>query len=189
MSSTTDPADASPPAWLRTPPLADAFRFARMAHEGPRSLDDTGIEHPLAVAELLHEAGYAEHVLIAALLHDTVEDSTTEIPELRRRFGDRVADLVDHLSEDPSLRDYGERKAALRDEATSFDDDAAAIFAADKLASMRALARAGERPSARKAEHYRRSVAALAHRHPELPFLSELRARLSELTDRPPPGE
>jgi (p)ppGpp synthase/HD superfamily hydrolase len=164
--------------------LTDAYRFAREAHEGPRRRSDTTIAHPAAVAELLADAGYPEHVVVAALLHDVVEDTTIELPELTDRFGADVAQLVSQLTEDPGIDSYGERKGELRERAAADGHTAAAIFAADKLASARNLNAAGSVPERRKLEHYERTVRVVREHHPEVPFLADLEAEVAELRRR-----
>jgi (p)ppGpp synthase/HD superfamily hydrolase len=164
--------------------IADAYRFARGAHEGPRRRADTTIEHPAAVAALLHEAGYPEYVIVAALLHDVVEDTTTEVGELASRFGPDVARLVAQLTEDPGIESYIERKGELRERAAADGHAAAAIFAADKLASARQLNAAEGVPEPEKLEHYERTVRALARHHPEVPFLEWLEAEVAQLRAR-----
>ena len=76
--------------------LASAYAFADEAHRGQHDEADGSpyIEHPIAVARLLHEAGFDEAVVAAGLLHDTVEGTDVEIDDVRRRFGDDVAELV-----------------------------------------------------------------------------------------------
>jgi hypothetical protein len=54
-------------------------------HAGPLGSGRTSIEHPVAVAKLLSDAGFPPHVLAAALLHDTVEDGDVEIERLSNR--------------------------------------------------------------------------------------------------------
>jgi hypothetical protein len=59
---------------------------------------------------------------------------------LQRRFGTRVARLVESVSDDPSVGDYKQRKRQLRDRVARADPDARAIFAADKISKVRELA-------------------------------------------------
>ena len=63
--------------------------------------------HPVEVACLLHEAGYPDEVVAAGVLHDVLEDTEVTRADLERRFGERVADLVAAVSEDPSIEDRG----------------------------------------------------------------------------------
>jgi (p)ppGpp synthase/HD superfamily hydrolase len=175
----------------RTPPFTrwsarvqEAYRFAREAHEGPRRRGDTTIAHPAAVAQLLAEAGYPEHVVVAALLHDVVEDTATGIEELRRRFGPEASALVAQLTEDDGIDSYDERKGELRRRAITDGDDAAAVFSADKLASLRHLNAEAQSAPPEKLEHYEQSVRLLRRRHPDLPFLDALAEELARLRAR-----
>jgi (p)ppGpp synthase/HD superfamily hydrolase len=75
----------------------------------------------------------------AGLLHDTIEKTSTEAADLRRRFGVHVASLVVALSEDPAISGYSARKAALRDQVGAAGDEALMVFAADKVSKAREL--------------------------------------------------
>jgi (p)ppGpp synthase/HD superfamily hydrolase len=164
--------------------LTDAYRFAHTAHEGPSRRGTTTIGHPTAVARLLHEAGYPENVVAAALLHDVVEDTTTEVSEIAARFGGDVASLVARLTEDPGIPGYDERKGDLRRKAAGDGHWAAAIFAADKLATTRKLNAQGEVPPPERLEHFERTVRLLQSAHPEVPFVDWLAAETERLRRR-----
>jgi guanosine-3',5'-bis(diphosphate) 3'-pyrophosphohydrolase len=122
--------------------VAKALETATRAHAGQIRRGSDGlpyIDHPVAVAELLTAFGYEDEVLAAALLHDVVEKSETEIDELRERFGERVAELVEALTEDETIEDYEERKKEHRSRVAGSGPDATAIFAADKLTNVAML--------------------------------------------------
>ena len=76
----------------------------------------------------------------AGLLHDVLEKTGTTRSELQRRFGARVAGLVESVSDDPSIDDYESRKRELRDRVAHAGSDTVAIFAADKISKVRELA-------------------------------------------------
>lgn len=116
-----------------------ALRFARRVHLGQhrKQNDEQFVEHPIAVARLLAERGFDGPIMSAAYLHDVVEKTEVQSDEIRARFGPRVAELVDALSEDPDVEDYCERKRALRAQVLSFDRDAVVIYAADRVANLR----------------------------------------------------
>ena len=179
------PLDASPFV-RRSRRLAAAYGFARDAHDRRRRVGGSTIDHPAAVAKLLYDAGYPEHVVISALLHDVVEDTATGLEELCNRFGEDVGSLVATLTENPRIREYPRRKAELRDRAATRGHHAAAIFAADKLASARALNAAGVRVPSEKIEHYQHTVHAVRAHHPEVPFLDWLDAEIARLRLRSP---
>jgi (p)ppGpp synthase/HD superfamily hydrolase len=68
------------------------------------------VVHPIRVAEILDRFGYSEDTVVAGLLHDTVEDAEVRYEELARRFGERVATLVEKASEHDKSLDWRPRK-------------------------------------------------------------------------------
>jgi (p)ppGpp synthase/HD superfamily hydrolase len=156
-----------------------AFSLAHRAHSGPDS--GTEIEHPVAVACLLAEAGFDEDVIAAALLHDVVEDTGDGLSEIRERFGGAVADLVEVMTEDDSIEDYHERKDEHRRRVLDDGPVSAAMYAADKLARVRRYHEAGEPVAPHRLDHYRETLRLYSGARPELPFLEEIAAKLPEL--------
>jgi GTP diphosphokinase / guanosine-3',5'-bis(diphosphate) 3'-diphosphatase len=76
-----------------------AFAFAAEAHAGQKRLSgEDYVYHPVAVAQVLAELGLDTTSLVAALLHDTVEDTPRTLDDLEREFGTDVARLVDGLT-------------------------------------------------------------------------------------------
>jgi (p)ppGpp synthase/HD superfamily hydrolase len=127
---------AEPPPLTATPLVRHAYAFAEHAHRGQRRKDGQAyISHPVRVARILAGLGYDEEVLAAALLHDVVEDTPVTLPEIRQAFGQRVALLVDAVSEDPELTG-DERKVAYRERVRLAPRDAQAICAADKVCNL-----------------------------------------------------
>ena len=123
-------------------PLAqEAIDFARAHHEGQRrDADDAPfVVHPLEVAKLLRDAGYPDHVVATGALHEVLEDTDVDKGELKERFGPEVAELVDALTDDPSIEDQQERRAALRRQVEESGEKAAAVFAADKISKAREM--------------------------------------------------
>ena len=169
------------PEFARDSPLLEgAFRLAQAAHHGPRRADGTNIEHPVAVAALLSSEGYDENVVAAGLLHDVIEDTTTDIGEIDERFGPEVARLVHEMTEDPRIEPYENRKAEHRARIAR-DRRAAAIYAADKLAGARSMHDDPASVSDARLQHYLASFDELCARYPDLPFLVELRGELRRL--------
>ena len=80
-----------------------ALIFAARKHEGQtrKGSDTPYITHPVAVAAMVHEAGGGEDAVVAALLHDTVEDcgGLPVLEEIRTTFGETVAAIVDALTD------------------------------------------------------------------------------------------
>lgn len=130
--------------------IRSALAFAAIHHSG-RKRDSNGaafIEHPVEVAQLLHEAGCSDVVVAAGLLHDTVDG----VARLRARFGPDVANLVEAVSEDASIPTYRKRKHVLREHVRNAGRDAALLFAADEISNVRELPDRIKRAQVRLAE-------------------------------------
>jgi predicted HD phosphohydrolase len=161
----------SPPFLSGRPVLRQAYEWAAQMHgDQLRDVDRAPfILHPLEVAALLTSRGFDDEVIAAGLLHDVVEGTDTDVDEVRRRFGDRIADIVATVSEDESIDGYVERKAALRAAVAAAGPDAQGVYLADKVAKARELrAKAALLPASldepdlqRRLEHYERSFEAL----------------------------
>ena len=170
---------SDPPDFIARSELLDrAYRFARAAHEGERSRGETRIDHPTEVARLLARRGAEDETVAAALLHDVLEDTTVTREELEREFGPGIAELVASVSEDPSIGDYADRKAQLREQVADAGEEAATIFLADKLATLNRLEETQQGLPPAKLDHYRETAALLADRYPDLPFVAEVRHAL-----------
>jgi len=79
--------------------VQEAYDFAFQAHEGQRRRSgEPYITHPVAVADLLADLHLDSQTLIAAILHDVMEDTPTLKDEITTRFGQEVAELVDGVS-------------------------------------------------------------------------------------------
>ena len=79
--------------------ILEAYRFSEKAHQGQIRLSgEPYITHPLAVAGAMSEWRMDAQAIIAALLHDVMEDTAVTKAEISSRFGKQVADLVDGLS-------------------------------------------------------------------------------------------
>jgi (p)ppGpp synthase/HD superfamily hydrolase len=179
----------------RSPLTRDALAFAHERHAGQtRDLDDLPfVTHPVEVACLLHEAGYHDEVVAAGVLHDVLEDTDADHGELEARFGRRVADLVDAVTDDPSIEDHAERKAALRGQVAAAGECAAAVFAADKVSKARELRVRVSRGRFQRADdskfaHYEASLAMLADLIPGHDLVDQLRLELEALHALPQSG-
>ncbi|MEJ2345646.1 MAG: bifunctional GTP diphosphokinase/guanosine-3',5'-bis pyrophosphate 3'-pyrophosphohydrolase [Gammaproteobacteria bacterium] len=76
-----------------------AYLFGAEAHDGQRRVSgEPYITHPLAVATILAEMRMDYQSIMAAILHDVIEDTPTAKEQLEREFGDEVAELVDGVS-------------------------------------------------------------------------------------------
>ena len=85
------------PAEVET--IRRALRFGAHAHEGQhRASGEPYIHHPVQVAKILAEMRLDRGTIVAALLHDVIEDTPTAKPQIAVEFGDEVAELVDGVS-------------------------------------------------------------------------------------------
>lgn len=129
---------------LDTSLLDRAIRFAVEAHSGVerRGKGFPYIVHPMEAMAIVATMTPDQEILAAAALHDVVEDTDVTLDDIRSRFGDRVAQLVDtesdHLKDEMDWRTRKEDslkrlRAATRDEKI--------VALGDKLSNMRAIAR------------------------------------------------
>jgi len=96
---------------MRNSEVAQVVRAAYFAGEKHKNQRRTDVEqtpyinHPLELASILIDEGYVDDVEIicAALLHDTIEDTETTVQELRDLFGERVASIVNEVTNDMTL--------------------------------------------------------------------------------------
>ena len=158
----------------RAHPKADAkalqygYDVAEQCHRGQlRKSGDPYITHPLAVATILAELGMDTTTLIAALLHDTVEDTRMTLADITRDFGDQVALLVDGVTKLDKVK-YGTaaeaetiRKMVV---AMASDPRVLVIKLADRLHNMRTLRFLPPAKQERKARETLEVLAPLAHR-------------------------
>jgi (p)ppGpp synthase/HD superfamily hydrolase len=155
----------------------DALAFLAQAYGSRLRRAGRTDEHPIAVGRLLAADGQPAPVVVAGLLHDVLEDTGASASEVHARFGACVARLVQALTQDASLEDYRERKAALRRRIVEAGPQAATISLADKVAKLQV---ARQPPRKRRMRHYRATLEDVEERYGRSP----LSTRLSELLAR-----
>lgn len=121
--------------------LLEALRFSADKHRHQRRKDRQAspyINHPIEVAEVLSSIGGISDVvtLVAALLHDTIEDTSTTPEELEARFGHEVRRLVEEMTDDKRLP-KAERKRLQIAHARGASHRAKLIKLADKICNVR----------------------------------------------------
>jgi GTP diphosphokinase / guanosine-3',5'-bis(diphosphate) 3'-diphosphatase len=122
-----------------------AAAFAAQKHSSQRRKDvhaSPYINHPLALADILANEGGVTNsqVIVAALLHDTVEDTETTLGELRDEFGEEIAGIVAEVTDDKSPH-KNERKRLQVLNAAHKSEAAKLVKLADKISNLRDLAR------------------------------------------------
>ncbi len=161
MTATAPPAPVDPPTWppyvlalkgritylpeAQVSQVLRAYTVAAQAHAGQeRKSGEPYITHPVAVACILAELGLDAETIIAAILHDTLEDTELSREALASEFGEVVAELVDGVTKLDKMR-FGTRQEA---DAESFrkmllamarDLRVILIKLADRLHNMRTL--------------------------------------------------
>ena len=148
--------------------LQRAYDTAERLHDGVyRKSGEPYITHPLAVATIAAEIGMDTTTLVAALLHDTVEDTDYTLEDLERDFGPEVARLVDGVTklDKVALGSAAEaetvRKMII---AMSQDPRVLVIKVADRLHNMRTMRFLPPEKQAKKARETLEVIAPLAHR-------------------------
>ncbi|HWP95185.1 MAG TPA: bifunctional GTP diphosphokinase/guanosine-3',5'-bis pyrophosphate 3'-pyrophosphohydrolase [Gammaproteobacteria bacterium] len=122
-----------------------AYRFGAAAHAGQRRLSgEPFISHPVAVADILADLHLDHGTLIAALLHDVIEDTPTAREQLAAEFGEEVARLVDGVSKLTQIRFQSRVEAQAENFrkmllAMSQDIRVILVKLADRLHNMRTL--------------------------------------------------
>jgi (p)ppGpp synthase/HD superfamily hydrolase len=120
--------------------LLKAIEFASRRHSTQRRKDKDAspyINHPIAVTHLLADRGGVTDLvtLMAAVLHDTIEDTKTTAEELEAQFGPTVRKVVEEVTDDKSL-EKTERKRLQVDHVSHLSSRAKAIKLADKIANV-----------------------------------------------------
>jgi GTP pyrophosphokinase len=179
------PGDSSPPtegldALVRRikseSPRADlkeiqrAFAFAEASHAGQKRVSgEDFIEHPLGVATILADLGMDTTTLVAALLHDVVEDTELTLEEIEPEFGPHVAEIVDGLTKLDKIT-FRSKEAEQAENvrkmfvAMAKDIRVLLIKLADRLHNMRTLGSMPESKQRAKANETLEIYAPLAHR-------------------------
>jgi guanosine-3',5'-bis(diphosphate) 3'-pyrophosphohydrolase len=120
-----------------------ALHFAAGKHRNQRRKDKRKtpyINHPIEVCHVLTDIGavFDPTILTAAILHDTVEDTSTRQEEVRELFGSEVSDLVKEVTDDKRLPRFV-RKRLQVEHAATLSDAAKQIKLADKISNLRDL--------------------------------------------------
>ncbi|MFC5469477.1 RelA/SpoT family protein [Cohnella suwonensis] len=150
--------------------IREAYDFAEEAHRGQvRKSGEPYILHPIAVAEICMNMQMDVTTVMAALLHDVVEDTTVSVDDIRERFGDVIAGLVDGLTkleriqfqskEEQQNENYRKMFVAMAN-----DIRVILIKLADRLHNMRTLKFQSEESQRRIAQETLDIFCPIAHR-------------------------
>lgn len=120
--------------------IEEAIEVAAEAHQGQyrKGTRTPYITHPYAVGFILMEAGCSEAVIIAGILHDTVEDTDLTLGFIQEHFGEYVAGIVDGCSENKALR-WRARKTERIEALRRASPEVCTVTCADKLHNLRTI--------------------------------------------------
>ncbi len=166
--------------------LQRAYLFSAMAHEGQtRYSGEPYLVHPIAVADILAELKADDVALVAGLLHDVVEDNhSVSLSEIKKRFGDEVAHIVEGLTKIEEKLPGGERNewATLRKVILAMVDDIRVILVklADRLHNLRTMDALPQEKRPAKAKETLEIYAPIAYRL----GLGKMKTELEDLSFR-----
>lgn len=185
---------------MYTAQMQRAIRFMLKTHEVYQKQKRKGkdipyLSHPLTVGLILARVGASEEVIIAGILHDTIEDSTDQKKVtremLQERFGETVAALVESVTEAEKYVPWEERKRGALEGIEAYSHDSVLLKSADVIANSAELledyALEGDETFERFSEskektlaHTQKVIAALRAKWPESPLGADL-ANLAEM--------
>ncbi len=122
--------------------IALAIEVAVKAHQNQvrKGTDIPYVIHPLAVGIILAKAGCSDDVIIAGILHDTVEDTSVTLDDLQNIFGEKVSAIVEGASEPDKSLSWEKRKRHTHDFLKRASLDVKFVALADKLNNISATA-------------------------------------------------
>jgi (p)ppGpp synthase/HD superfamily hydrolase len=123
--------------------IEKALELASKFHEGQyrKNTDIPYITHPVTVGMMLLKKGYSEEVVAAGVLHDTVEDTSLTLEEIKREFGSNIAEIVEGSSEPDKSLPWKARKEHTIEFLKTASEDIRAVVCADKLHNIRSIIR------------------------------------------------
>lgn len=179
---------------IYTAAIKKAIKFSIKTHEvyqkqKRKGKDVAYITHPLSVGLILSLAGAEENIIIAGILHDTIEDSVPEKKVTREmieeRFGKEVADLVQSVTEEDKSVDWEKRKKDAIECIKHYSRGSLLIKSADIISNMSELiddwTRYGDEvfdrfyaTKERLIEHYMKSIGCILPQWDENPLKDDL---------------
>lgn len=170
-----------------------ALQMAAVAHEGQyrKNTKIPYIAHPAAVGLILQKAGYKEELVAAGILHDTVEDTEITLEDIKREFGNKIAEIVAGCSEPDKTLSWEERKEHTIEYLKTAPEDIRVVACADKLHNVRSICQDVERDGEQiwsrfkrgreqQAWYYRNVVESLSAEK-TFPLLEELKLEVERL--------
>lgn len=177
-----------------TPRLQKAIDSAIKAHLGQtrKGKQVPYILHPLTVGLILSKVGAEEDVIVAGILHDTIEDTDMTYEDIEKEFGENVAKVVNDVTEQDKSLPWVERKRLALEHIKEMMHDSLLVKSADVLHNMTDLIRdyeeEGEKvfkrfnaPREHQIERYKNLIRELRTSWPKNPLLPDLKGNLKKL--------
>lgn len=164
----------------------DIIHFVFLAFKGmKRKKEDIDLSfHSIMVGNMLKNIGCDEDTVYIGYLHDVIEDTIYTYDDIVTRYGQKIADGIMSLSDDKSINNYVERKAAFIQSLKNVDDNILTIELADKLQNLisdyNIYLKSGKESLATEFDNYEQ----LKWYHTELKKLFNSRKLNKELLDR-----
>ena len=184
-----------------TPSIRKAIVFSIKTHEvyqkqKRKGKDIAYITHPLTVGLILARANAGEDVIVAGILHDTIEDSIDKKKVTRgmlvERFSKNVADLVDSVTEQRKDLEWEPRKHEALEHIKIFSRDSLLVKSADIISNVSEILedyrkeglntfRRFNAPRDKVIRHYMETMETILGRWPEIPFADDLSMLITSL--------
>lgn len=121
--------------------IEKALQVATQAHDGQyrKNTKIPYIMHPVAVGMILMKAGYEDELVAAGILHDTVEDTSLTLNEIKQWFGPKIGVIVDGCSEPNKSLSWEQRKEHTIQFLVSAPEEIRIVACADKLHNVRSI--------------------------------------------------
>jgi len=173
--------------------IEKAVQVATLAHDGQyrKNSNIPYISHPVSVGMILMKAGYPDELVAAGILHDTLEDTSITLMEIKQWFGDSIAKIVEGCSEPDKSLSWEERKEHTIQFLEHASEEVRIVSCADKLHNIRSIldryVLEGEgvwsifKRGREQQEWYYRSVLDSLSHQSEFTLLKELRAEIENL--------
>ncbi len=166
-----------------------AYDLANAAHaDQKRATGEPYIIHPIAAALTVVQLGMDTDTVVAALLHDVVEDTSVSLDEIKKEFGEEVALLVDGVTKLSKIKFVSKEEAQaenVRKMMIAMAKDVRVIIVklADRLHNMRTIDAKPPEKQRKKAHETMEIYAPLAHRLGIRPIMEELEDRCIRILD------
>ena len=118
-----------------------AIYFATKAHNGQKRKSDKDVDmifHPYTVAMMIQRAGGSTEAVIAGVLHDVVEDTPYSLNDIKNEFGEKIANIIDEVSEKKELP-WEERKQDAIDRIKIASIEGKLVECADKISNLETM--------------------------------------------------